>query len=164
MATPVFQPTGLIVHATFNNEQRVRDILFSCLTWVNVLRLCQRLSYKLPKLSRESTSLLRFERTCMTSEIFLKSWSSVWAFQCRLLQLSDVPVRAAVMHCPHVGITWNKNSPKQIPLPIHWTLRRALARRRRAPCFRQAPDVILTGWNGISCQKWGVTFSRSVFA
>ena len=39
------------------------------------------------------TNLMRgvtlFERACMSSEIFLKSCSSLWAFQCRLLHLSE---------------------------------------------------------------------------
>ena len=32
-----------------------------------------------------------FERACISSEIFLESWSFAFAFQCRLLQLSEVP-------------------------------------------------------------------------
>ena len=40
-----------------------------------------------------------FERVCISSEIYLKSWSFVWAFQCRLLQLLTNLVRERCDTC-----------------------------------------------------------------
>ena len=56
-----------------------------------------------------------FERACMSSEIFLKSWSSLWTFHCRLLQPSEGLSALKVRPLAHV---WVSRDPK-ISILIH---------------------------------------------
>ena len=114
--TRVIQPTGIIAHANFYNEQRIRDILFRCL--VNL-------------------TVLRFRRNCMSWEIFCRilqlsdvtlrtlkcCMSFSMSFACSSLELAEfleaLQVSLRLSEAPQASTNHS--------LALHWALRLTLA-------------------------------------